>query len=299
MNSFQAHTNDINRIKQSPYNNDFVATCSFDLTVKIWNISNSSSWTLIRTYTNHTQAVFGLEWINEDTIASGSDDKTIKIWSISTGQTKLSTNTAAKVYSLKLLNDSFACGLGNGNINIYDINNNGSLISTLSGHIEWSFVSDMIQINFFGLLASSSSDGTIRIWDLITNTIKFNLTGHTQTVYGLKLVSSELLASGSLDNTIKLWNITDRQLIRNLSDHKGDIYNSIDFFSDSQKLVSGSTDQTIKIWDIATGECLNTFNTSLQIRSLTLLKSSFETTTTTAKLTSREYNLFTPTSVSL
>ncbi len=289
LNSFQAHTKEINRIKQSPYNNDFVATCSYDYSVKIWNRSNSSSWTLIRTYTNHTQAVLGLEWINEETIASGSDDKTIKIWSISTGQTKLTISHVAKVFSLKLLNYSLACGLGNGNILIYDINNY-SLISTLSGHT--SFVSDMIQINFFDLLASSSGDGTIRIWDLIRNTIKFNLTGHTQAVYGLKLVSSDLLASGSFDNTIKLWDIKNGQLMRTLTGHTNSIYQSVDLLIDSQTLVSGSEDQTIKIWNITTGACLTSFNTSLKIRSLTLLKSSFETTTITAKLTSREYNLF-------
>ena len=70
--------------------------------------------------------------------------------------------------------------------------------------------------------------------------------------------------------------------------------------SSSPLLVSGSVSQTIKTWNITTGACLSTFNTSLQIRTLTLLKSSFETrtATTTATLTSRECNLFTP-SVSL
>ncbi len=297
MNSFQAHTQSINRIKQSPYNIDFIATCSRDSTVKIRNRSTPTKWNLIRTYTNHTESVLGLEWINEDTIASGSKDQTIKIWSISTGQTKLTIYTGSQIYSLKLLNDSLACGLGNGNINIYNMNTNGSLISTLNGYSY--FINDLIQINN-DLLASSCSDHTIRIWDLITNTIKFNLTGHTSAVFGLKLISSDLLASGSLDSTVKLWNITNGHLMRTLTDHNNSIYDSVDLLIDSLRLVSGSEDQTIKIWDITTGECLSTFNTSIQISSLTLLKSSFKTTTTatTTKLTSREYNLFAPSSVS-
>ncbi len=120
LNSFQAHTQAINRIKQSPFNNDLVATCSYDFTVKIWNITN---WSLIRTYSDHTQAVLGLEWINEDTIASGDEYYAIKIWSITTGETKFTIITDDFVYSLILLSNGFylACGLLNGNIIIYDI----------------------------------------------------------------------------------------------------------------------------------------------------------------------------------
>ena len=84
-----------------------MATCSYDFTVKIWNISNPFNWNLIRTYTNHNQGVLGLEWINGETIASGSNDATIKIWSISTGQTKLKISTGDRVFSLKLLSNCY------------------------------------------------------------------------------------------------------------------------------------------------------------------------------------------------
>ncbi len=277
LNSFQAHTNAINRIKQSAYNSEYVATiCGGDSTVKIWNIWNISNWSLIKNYANHTQPVLGLEWINEDSIASGSNDKTIKIWSIKTGQTKITINTGNIIYSLKLLSNGFhlACGLQNGYIKIYDINNNGSLISTLVGHLYNNGVNDLILLSN-DLLASSSGDKTIRIWNLTTNSTKFILQGHTQKVNGLKLVSSDILASGSSDNLIKLWNITNGQLIRNLTGHTDQILNSVDFLSNSQKLVSGvcGGDQTIKTWNITTGQFLTTFYTGLNIYTLTVLNS--------------------------
>ena len=75
--SFQAHTNIIRRIKQSPFNNQYVASCSEDNTVKIWN-----KWNLIQTYTKHTDYVNDLEWISKEAIASGSNDNTIQIWSL-------------------------------------------------------------------------------------------------------------------------------------------------------------------------------------------------------------------------
>jgi WD40 repeat protein len=256
-----------------------VSTCSYDRTVKIWNISN---WSLIRNFTNHTQAVLGLEWINEDTIASGGYDYTIKLWSINMDQTKLTIYTGDVVISLKLLTNGFylASGLGSGKINIYDINNNGSLISILVGHAIANGVNDLILLSN-DLLASSSSDRSIRIWNLTTNSTKFILQGHSLNVNGLKLVSYDILASGSSDTTIKLWNITNGTLIRTLTGHTHYILNSVDFLSNSQILVSGGyIDRLIKIWNISTGQCLSTFNTGLNIYSLGVLTASTTSTST-------------------
>jgi WD40 repeat protein len=258
-----------------------VSTCSFDRTVKIWNKSNPSNWCLIRNYTNHTSAVLGLEWINEDTIASGGYDYTIKIWSIKTAETKMTIYTGEVVISLKLLMNSYylACGLGSGKINIYDIINNVSLISILVGHTV--DVNDLILLRS-DLSASSSGDRSIRIWNLTTNSTKFILQGHTERVNGLKLVSCDILASGSSDFSIKLWNITNGKLIRNLTGHSYYILNSVDVLSNSQILVSGGYgfDQKIKIWNITTGQCLRTFNTDLNIYSLTVLTASTTSTST-------------------
>jgi WD40 repeat protein len=272
LNSFQAHTLGINRIKQSPFNSNHVSTCSSDTTVKIWNISScNTNWTLIRDFTNHTNEVFGLEWINEDMIASGGYDKTINIWSIVSGEIFRTINANEDFRSLKLLSNGFylACGLQYGTINIYDINNNASLISSLSGHTY--FVNDIVQISDDLLASSGSWDNFILVWNLTTNSPKFNLAGHTSSVFGLKLISSDVLASGAYDMTIKLWNITNEQLIQNLTGHTGVIQWSIDLLSDSQTLVSGSWDRKIKTWNLTTGECSNTFNTGLIINSLTVL----------------------------
>ncbi len=244
VNSFQAHSSNINRIKQSPFNTNYVATCSDDGTVKIWNVTSSFDWTLITTYRQHSSWVRALEWLDNDTLASaGYSDKTIKLWSPTTGQTKRTIKINRDVYSLKLLNTNIhlAAGLENGDINIYNIND-GNLVSSLKGHT--SAVEDLVQLSA-DLLASSSYQ-TVRIWDLTTNTCKFNLTGHTHYVYGLKQISPNILASGSSDDTIKLWDITTGKLIRTLTGHTNWIDWSVDLLN-SQTLVSGSYDRTIKL----------------------------------------------------
>lgn len=183
---FQAHSNSINRIKQSPFNN-YVATSSWDSAVKIWNSFNNS-WNLIRTYTGHQRSVDALEWINEDVIASGADDGTIQIWSIKSGQIVQYIYLGLHTTSLKLLSNGIylAASIYNiANINIYNANT-AQLVTTLRGHTD--SILDLELINA-EILASASRDQTIRIWNLTTNECTFILQGHSSLVYSLKLIS--------------------------------------------------------------------------------------------------------------
>jgi WD40 repeat protein len=273
VNSFQANSSDIIRIKQSPFNTNtntnYVATCSSDQTVKIWNVYSSLNWTLITTYSQHSSSVRALEWLDKDTLASaGYTDETIKLWSMATGQTKRTIQTNQYVHSLTMLNTNIHLAAGlDPDINIYNIND-GNLVSSLRGHTSW--VRDLVQISA-DLMASSSDDNSVRLWNLTTNTCKFILTGHTSTVFGLKQITSSILASGSKDATIKLWDITSGQLIRTLTGHTSDIKWSVDLLN-PQTLVSGSYDETIKLWKWSTGECLSTIQASgLVIISLAVI----------------------------
>jgi WD40 repeat protein len=112
VNSFRAHSSYIKRIKQSPFNTNYVATCSPDRTVKIWNVSSSFDWTLITTYSQHSSVVYAMEWLDNDTLASGSIDQTIKIWSPTTGQTKRTIQTNQRVWSLTMLNTNIHLAAG-------------------------------------------------------------------------------------------------------------------------------------------------------------------------------------------
>ncbi len=272
--SLQAHAHQINNIKQSPFNMSYVATGSSDFKVKLW--MTTTSWTLLRMFTEHASSVYGLEFLSEDTIASGDFDGEIKIWSLSSALTKRTISTGLAVWSLQLLSNGLhlAAGQANGNVFVYNVNT-GSLVVSLSGHT--SDVNGFSLINA-NLLASVSSDDTCRVWDLQTNSTKFILKGHTGPVYGVRQVTRDILASCSKDNSIKLWNTTNGTLIRTLTAHTNALYWTVDVLdktdSQTQILVSGSLDKTIKAWNVKTGVCLNTVNAGIPIRAMTVIKSS-------------------------
>jgi len=271
-NPSNPHAGAIQTIKQSPYNNGYVATCSWDKTVKIWNPLN---WILIKTFMGHSSMVYSAEFINADIIATSDSTGIILIWSISSGVINMTINAGQynSVNCLKLLSNGnyLAAGL-NSTINIYNINT-GILILSLIGHTSTVNDLELITGNGNNLLASSSSDKTIRIWDLNTNMTKFVLTGHNDLVTGLKLLSSDTLASGSYDTTIKIWSLTTGTLIRTLTGHTSYIGNSIDLLSDGQTLVSGSWDWRVHLWNWRTGQLLSTtYYYNLNIQSLAVVK---------------------------
>ncbi len=55
------------------------------------------------------------------------------------------------------------------------------------------------------MLASGSSDRTIKLWNKNTGYLARTLRGHGNWVYSVAFDNNDILASGSVDSTIKLW----------------------------------------------------------------------------------------------
>src|SRR5437764_12459035 len=92
------------------------------------------------------------------------------------------------------------------------------------------------------VLASSSRDKTIKLWDPATGGLKRMLTEHTADVYDVTFSpKGDLLASCGRDRTIKLWDAQAVKLLRTLEGHT-DIVRSVAFAPDQKTLASGSVD---------------------------------------------------------
>ena len=107
------------------------------------------------------------------------------------------------------------------------------------------------------LLAVSTSDGQIRLWDWKARTIRTRL---TQARGALMLAFDPLgrtLAVGSSDRSITLWNPASGERQRTLMGHDETIHN-LAFSPDGRRLASVSSDHTARIWDPASGELLLT-----------------------------------------
>ena len=87
------------------------------------------------------------------------------------------------------------------------------------------------------MLASGSSDNTIKIWNIADRLEIRTLRGHSEAVNSVAFSpDGKLLASGSSDETAKLWNIEDGSEIRTFTGHSDD--NRLAFSPDGKILVS-------------------------------------------------------------
>ena len=115
-----------------------------------------------------------------------------------------------------------------------------------------------------GVLASASSDKTVKLWNASaqqsTSNLLFTLQGHEGKVSALVVCSKNLLASGSFDTSIKVWNVTNFSLLKSFDAAHRFFISSLVYVAMHNYLVSSSYDASIKVWNLGLLEIVYTFD---------------------------------------
>lgn len=100
------------------------------------------------------------------------------------------------------------------------------------------------------LLATGSTDRTIRLWNARTGAPVATLTGHQGSVDGIAFSpDGRTLASASPDGTVRLWDTTQHTALATLRGHTDEV-RAVAFSPDGRTLASAGHDHTIILWDI-------------------------------------------------
>ncbi|TDB86777.1 hypothetical protein E1264_16665 [Actinomadura sp. KC216] len=108
------------------------------------------------------------------------------------------------------------------------------------------------------LLASASSDRTVRLWDAASGAATAVLRGHEEAVAAVAWSpDGSRLASASYDGTVRIWDVEARARVAVLRGH-GDMAWSVAWSPDGSRVASASRDGDIRIWDAADGTTVST-----------------------------------------
>ena len=118
-------------------------------------------------------------------------------------------------------------------------------------------------------LLTAHEDGSIKLWDVLTNGLEREFKGHFSEVQSLSVTSNEeLLMSGDLDGHVIIWSLQKGIKLRNFKDHNTQIINV--FFHCSLYIITADREGVIFIKEYKTSNVL--YNNAIYKNELCHLK---------------------------
>jgi WD40 repeat protein len=106
------------------------------------------------------------------------------------------------------------------------------------------------------MMASGSTDNTIRLWDISTGSAIRVMKGRFADIRSVAFSpDGRVLASGTISNAIELWDASTGNALGVLEGHTSDV-KSVVFSPDGRMIASGSLDTTIKVWSLQSKKLL-------------------------------------------
>ncbi len=120
---------------------------------------------------------------------------------------------------------------------------------TLRGHTN--LVSGLVFSPDGRWMATSSLDGTVKVWDPVTGNEKLSIAGHKGPIRAVAYSpDGKLLATGGEDGTARLWDTATGAKRGELKGHTGFV-TAVVFSADGRLLATASEDRTACVWDMS------------------------------------------------
>ena len=200
---------------------------------------------LSESLTGHEGKITSIIELENTQIVTGSNIGEIKIWNLQYLSCDKTLKTENQILCLlEFIPNMLLTGGSSNDINLWDISQSlNELIYTFKGHDYW--VNNLVKCNE-KIFASSSNDGTIRIWDYFNLNCINILDNNNLSILSLIKLNNGKLCAGNIDSTIKIWDWNNNICETIYEGHAGFIKCLCQLKNGD--IVSGSDDNTIKIW---------------------------------------------------
>jgi WD40 repeat protein len=303
------HSETIFDLKYNPFSYGIFATCSYDSTIKVWDITENKiicnfnvEFIAVNTEKKQTPDkihIYTLTWspTDKNSLLSGDSLGNVRMWDISkqklVASCKVNSFSESSIvgmdweYSGEILATSidtiYFLKYEAGKLNLTrNVKINSNLFQIKFNPFdtkEFAVACMDNSIKFFkeggdkpykvmnghtmkvfglafnkkrkGLLASSSEDFSVGVWNLESNTNMF-FKGHKNNTRHLVWLADQtnILASGSWDGTIRIWNVDTASCICEITEHYSDVYGIDVSPHHPYLLTSCSRDNSIRYWNL-------------------------------------------------
>jgi serine/threonine-protein kinase len=230
----------------------YLATGSFDTTVRIWD---AQSGQVVRALYGHTDSVQGVSWSPDGRrLASTSDDGTVRIWDAQNGRLiRTHTNTGGCLAWSPDGRYISSARSGRARMLHAETDSLVRILQHSSDCVSFAWSPD-------GKYAALGTDGEVIIWDAQTWSRLRSLGGHSGWVGAIAWSpDSRYLATGASDRVVRIWDVSAGRVIHTFSGHTDSI-NSLSWSPDGRMIASGSVDKTVRIWDFGSRRLLKTLD---------------------------------------
>ncbi|XP_011000702.1 PREDICTED: E3 ubiquitin-protein ligase COP1-like [Populus euphratica] len=248
-------------VSWNKYMKNHIASSDYEGIVTVWDVTTRQS---IMEYDEHEKRAWSVDFSQNEPsmLVSGSDDCKVKIWSTKQESSVLNIDMKANVCSVKYNPGSsihVAVGSADHHIHYYDLRNISQPLYVFSGHRKTVSYVKFLSSN---VLASASTDSTLRLWDVKENLALRTFRGHTneKNFVGLA-VNNEYIACGSETNEVFVYHKAISKPaashrfsidLENGGDDAGSYFTSaVCWKSDSPTMLAANNQGTIKVLVLA------------------------------------------------